>query len=171
MFGTGEWNDAVDGHFFTAQYLIEWDGSGTLGTNYCMANMNSQGLTGRMSAEGSLTVTDNDLTLKASDIAPNAFGFFITSETEGFVAHPGGSAGNLCLGGAIGRFVGAGQIKNSGPNAEIDVLIDLTDIPTPLGPVSMAPGQTRSFQLWHRDASAGGTPTSNFTNGLRITFN
>lgn len=170
MFGNGQWNDAENGHIFTNEYLVEWDGLGGFGTNYCMANLNSTGVSSTMSASGSLTVSDNDVTLTASDLPPLAFGFFITSEAEGFVANPGGSSGNLCLLGAIGRYVGPGQIQNSGVAGVIDLTIDLTQIPTPNGFVAAQPGLTRSFQLWHRDSSGGG-PTSNFTDGLRLMFN
>ncbi|QDV09213.1 hypothetical protein Poly30_47700 [Planctomycetes bacterium Poly30] len=170
MFGNGEWNDAEEFHTFTNQYLVEWDGLGGFGTNYCTANANSTGQPGSMSAAGSLTVSDNDLTLTASGLPNFAFGFFITSQTEGFVMNPGGSSGNLCLLGAIGRFVGPGQIQNSGSNGEIDLTVNLNMVPTPTGFVSVLPSETRSFQLWHRDSS-GGTPTSNFTDGLRLTFN
>ncbi len=171
LFGNGAWNDVTDAHFPTVQYLVEWDGMGGFGTNYCMANPNSQGTEGSMSATGSLSVSDNDLTVTASSIAQLAFGFFIVSRTEGFVMNPAGSEGNLCLGGAIGRYVGPGQIQNSGVASEINLAIDLTMIPQPLGFQSVVPGETWSFQLWHRDATGGGMPTSNFTDGLRLTFN
>ncbi|MFT6107849.1 MAG: hypothetical protein ACJA2W_000758 [Planctomycetota bacterium] len=171
MFGNGQWNDATDNHFITNQYLVEWDGNGGFGTNYCMANPNTTGQPSSVSAAGSLTAADNDLTLTASDLPLFGFGFFITSTDEGFVTNPGGSAGNLCLLGAIGRFVGPGQIQNSGSGGEIELALDLTQIPTPTGFISIQAGDTRSFQLWHRDSSSGGTPTSNFTDGLRLTFN
>ena len=170
MFANGAWNDAEDAHAQTTQYLVEWDGMGGFGTNYCIANPNSQGTEGRMSASGSLTVSDNDLTVTASMISPLSFGFFIVSRSEGFVANPGGSEGNLCLGGAIGRYVGPGQIQNSGTAAEINLLLDLTMVPQPLGFQSVAPGDTWSFQLWYRDTDSGGAPTSNFTDGLRLMF-
>ncbi|MEM8711604.1 MAG: hypothetical protein AAGG01_11675, partial [Planctomycetota bacterium] len=57
------------------------------------------------------------------------FGFFVTSQTEGFAANPGGSAGNFCLGGAVGRYVGPGQILNSGSLSQIELTIDLTQVP------------------------------------------
>jgi len=142
LFGNGEWNDAEDAHIFTNQYLVEWDGMGTLGTNYCMANVNSTGSTADISAEGSLTVADNDLTLTATNLPPLGFGFFIVSQTEGFVPGPGGSSGNFCLGGSVGRYVGPGQIQNSGSLGQIDLPIDLTQIPQPNGFVSVAAGHT-----------------------------
>ena len=42
-------------------------------------------------------------------------------------------------------------------------------MPTPSGFVMAAVGQTRYFTTWHRDA-VGGVATSNFTNGLAVTF-
>ena len=85
------------------------------------------------------------------------------------VAGPGGSQGTLCLGGAIGRYVGPGQIVNSGSTGEITLAIDLTQTPQPTGLVSVQPGETWNFQAWYRDA-IGGSATSNFTDGLSITF-
>jgi hypothetical protein len=167
--GFGEtWNDAAQMEH-PAGYVVEFSSDG-LGVSYCSTNPNSQGTEGRMSATGSLAVANNDLTVTASDITSLVFGFFIVSRTEGFVMNPAGSAGNLCLGGAIGRYVGPGQIQNSGLAAEISLPIDLTLIPQPLGFEAVAPGDTWSFQLWHRDSDSGGNPTSNFTDGLRLTF-
>ena len=47
-------------------------------------------------------------------LPPNAFGFFLTSRSQGLVMGPGGGRqGNLSLGGASGRYVAPGQIKYS----------------------------------------------------------
>jgi hypothetical protein len=140
-----------------------------LGVNYCTANPNSTGASASMSAAGSAAVVDNDVVLTASSLPLNAFGFFITSLTQGFVANPGGSSGNLCLGGSIGRYVGPGQIQNSGTTGAISVTLDLTQHPTPAGFVAVQPGQTWHFTAWHRDA-VGGAATSNFADGLSIAF-
>ncbi|QDV05238.1 hypothetical protein Poly30_07340 [Planctomycetes bacterium Poly30] len=140
------------------------------GTVFCdPAVANSTGASGMMSADGSSLVSDNDVTLIADSLPNFSFGFFITSRTQGFIANPGGSSGNLCLSGAIGRYVGPGQIQNSGANGSISLAIDLTRQPTPNGLISVLPGDSWSFQLWHRD-SVGGSTTSNFTNGLELTF-
>ena len=70
---------------------------GTLGTSYCgPAVANSTGSPATISADGSALVTDDDVTLIADDLPMNSFGFFLTSQTQGFVANPGGSSGNLC---------------------------------------------------------------------------
>ncbi|QDV05478.1 hypothetical protein Poly30_09760 [Planctomycetes bacterium Poly30] len=138
-----------------------------VGTNYCMPNANSSGVAATMSASGSPVVNANSVTLECSS-APNlVFGFFITSQTAGFAMNPGGSAGNLCLSGAVGRFVGPGQIQNSGLDGTITLPIDLTNLPQPNGGAAANPGETWRFQCWFRDSS-GGIPTSNFSDGLAI---
>ncbi len=143
--------------------------TGGLGMNYCMPVVNSTGAAGAMSASGSSLVASNNVTLMAGDLPANAFGFFITSQTQSFVMNPGGSSGNLCLGGAIGRYVGAGQIQNSGAAGAISLALDLTMTPQPTGFVSVLPGETWNYQAWFRDTSPAG-PTSNFTDGLQIDF-
>ncbi len=151
-----------------AVFIVELDGE--IGTSYCMVNPNSTTATSALIATGSTTALDNDIELTANDLPLNAFGFFITSLDQDFVANPAGSAGNLCLGGAIGRYVGAGQILNSGPAGSFGLVLDLTQTPTPTGFVSVMAGETRNYQAWHRDSVAG-VPTSNFSNGLSIDFN
>ena len=145
-------------------------GSGP-GMNYCMANANSTGAAASMSATGSANVAANNLVLEANDMPNNSFGFFITSLTQGFVAGPGGSSGNLCVGGAIGRYVGAGQIKNSGGTGGISLAVDNTMQPSPTGFVTVAAGETWNYQAWFRDTTPMGPATSNFTDGLEITHN
>ncbi len=144
-------------------------GGGGIGSNYCTANANSTGQTGRIAGSGSASVAANNLTLRAERLPQNAFGFFLTSTTQGFVANPGGSAGNLCVTGSIGRYVGPGQIKNSGASGSFSLLLNLPQTPSPGGFVTVLAGQTRNFQAWHRDV-VGGAATSNFTDGLAVTF-
>jgi hypothetical protein len=168
LFANGQWNDAELNHAFTNQYLVEYSNVG-IGVNYCTANANSTGQTGLISGAGSAAVAANNLTLEATRLPNNSFGYFLTSLTQASTPNPGGSQGVLCLGGAIGRYTGPGQIKNTGLIGEFSLLLNLTQIPTPTGFVSAVVGQTRNFQSWHRD-SVGGVATSNFTNGLAVTF-
>ena len=142
----------------------------SIGSNYCAAAVNSSGVAASMSALGSVRVVDNSLTILTSDMSTNAFGFFLTSPNQGFVQMPGGSQGNLCLSGTIGRFVGPGQIINSGAAGRISLVLDLTQHPTPTGFVSIQPGETWNFTAWFRDVAMGVT-TSNFADGLEIQFN
>ena len=151
--------------------MVRVDNGGGLGASYCgPAVVNSSGAPASIIAAGSAVAMDNDVTLTNTGMPANAFGFFIVSQTQGFTANPGGSEGNLCLGGAIGRYVGPGQIQNSGPAGMISLVLDLTDVPQPLGSVAVASGETWNFQMWFRDTSAAGTPTSNFSNGVQIDF-
>lgn len=122
-----------------------------------------------MTATGSDVAVDNNLTLGASGLPNNAFAFFITALGQAQVNNPGGSSGNLCLGGAIGRYVGPGQIQQAGSAGTIALMVDLTQIPTPNGFVTANAGDTWNFQAWYRDSSSTG-PTSNFTRGLELTF-
>ncbi|MEM6672060.1 MAG: hypothetical protein AAF726_04410 [Planctomycetota bacterium] len=73
------------------------------------------------------------------------------------------------LSGSIGRYVGAGQIKNSGAQGAIELDLDLGMTPQPTGFVSIAAGESWNFQAWFRD-SVGGMATSNFSDGLEIDF-
>jgi hypothetical protein len=148
--------------------LIEKEVPG-IGTNYCTANLNSTGVAATMSASGSSVVVDNNLTLEASNLPLNQFGYFIGSRTQGFVANPGGSQGNICLGAPIARFnsIGGYSIGNSGSSGTINLLIDMNNIP--LTPVtSVLAGETWNFQAWYRDMNPG--TVNNFTDGLSITF-
>ena len=138
---------------------------GGIGTNYCVAVANSTGVPASIAATGSDVVTDGVLYLMATDLPLNQFGYFLASETQGFVANPGGSQGNLCLGGAIARY--AKQAASSGAIGQITLGIDLGAIPT-TPPSAVQPGETWNFQLWYRDKNP--TTTSNFTDGVAVTF-
>ncbi len=105
----------------------------------------------------------------ADSLPAQAFGYFLTSATQGNVANPAGSQGVLCLGGAIGRFVGPGQILNSGASSQFRLRHDLTNHPTPSGLIQVQAGETWNFQAWYRDVVGGGA-TSNFSDGLSLTF-
>ncbi len=144
-------------------------GSG-LGTSYCgPAVTNSSGAPAVLMLTGSPIVTSNDLTLNCGSLPMNSFGFFLVSQMQGFVTAPGGSAGSLCLGGAIGRYVGPGQVQNSGTAGSISLLIDLTLVPQPTGFVAAQAGETWNYQTWFRDSIAG-MATSNFSQGVEITL-
>jgi hypothetical protein len=166
------WTDARgDGDIYAQNVGFDGalGGAPTLGTRYCgPAAVNSSGAPASISATGSAVVALDDLSLHAVDLARNAFSYFLASRTQGFVANAGGSQGNLCLGGAIGRNVG-GQVVNSGATGSVTVLAPLGTMPQPTGPVSVLAGETWHFQCWFRD-SVGGAATSNFSDGLALLF-
>ena len=82
-----------------------------VGANYCTPAPNSTGVAATIAGAGSASVALNNLTLASANLPQNAAAYFLCSRTQGFVQNAGGSAGNLCLGGAIGRRVG-GLIAN-----------------------------------------------------------
>jgi hypothetical protein len=146
-----------------------FDGIGGVGIAYCAAAVNSTGGIGSLAGSGSASTADNSLTLVATGLPPMVSGFFLTSTVQDFAMNPAGSEGNLCLGGAIGRYVGPGQIQQADASGAFSLLLDLANTPQPGGPVSINAGETWSFQAWHRDSNMAGS-TSNFTNGLEVVF-
>ena len=88
------------------------------------------------------------------------FGYFIMGDQQSFVPNPGGSAGDLCVGGNLVRLIP--PILNSGSAGEFSTTIDLTNVPK-VG--VFQPGETWNFQAWHRDVN-----TSNFSTAVTITF-
>jgi hypothetical protein len=139
-----------------------------LSENYCFTAANSTGVPAVISAGGSSGVAVDRLTVRCESLPSLVFGYFIVSSEQGFAGNPAGSQGNLCLDGSIGRFVGPGEVQNSGLNGVISLDVDPTSLPQPLGAVAAQPGETWNFQAWFRD----GNPqvTSNFSNGLTVTF-
>ncbi len=144
-----------------------------IGEVTCMAAETSVEQRAGCRASGSAAVAANDLRLHAERLPALTFGFFLASRSPGFVTQPGGSAGNLCLSGDIGRYVGPGQIQNTGAAGAFSLAMDLQSIPQPAGPVAAAAGERWYFQAWFRDVTTTGVPmpTSNFTAALAVDLN
>ena len=130
------------------------------GTNYC------DGGGAELVATGYPFTGGNDpLYLVASGLPVPSVGFFLVSSTQGFIPNPGGSQGNLCLTGNIGRiYNGSGAFAVDGCGS-ISLGINTLQLPQPGGNVAIQPGETWNFQAWYRDQ-----PTPTFTNGLSVTF-
>ncbi|MEM6672258.1 MAG: LamG-like jellyroll fold domain-containing protein [Planctomycetota bacterium] len=149
---------------------VQGCGTGNLGIGYCgPAVPNSTGAPAVITAGGSDVASMNDVTLRAAELPVGSFGFFLASRVQGTLPNPGGSEGTLCLAGSIGRYVGPGQIQQSGSTGAISLALNLSQVPQPTGFVVASAGQTWNFQAWYRDA-IGGQATSNFTDGLAIDF-
>lgn len=140
----------------------------SIGTNYCTAVPNSTGVISAITASGSTVVQLNNVTLECADLPLNSSGFFLVSRDQGFVVNPGGSTGNLCLGGSIGRY--SLWVLNAGGTGQVSLAIDLATIPHPTMPFAVIPGDTLNFQYWHRDGAPGGGATSNLSEGLEVGF-
>ena len=140
------------------------------GAPFCgPAQPNSTGTSASISGSGSGFAAENSLSLRAMALPPGSATLFLTSLTAGFVSQPGGSAGDLCLGGSIGRFAGPGQVQVASVQGTAVLGLDLTGLPQPTSSVAAMAGETWHFQAWFRDAVAG-QATSNFTDGLALTL-
>jgi len=133
--------------------------------HYCTSTPNSTGDTAMINVIGSPLVGHQDLALVASSLPSGQFGYFLCSQTPGLIIGPGGSHGNLCLSGVIGRFVTQVQVSDSDGIMGIDV--DMSALPDPAQTVIL-PGETWHFACWFRDLDPG--PTSNFTGGVSVLF-
>lgn len=155
-----------------AIWILTFERLGDIGQVFCEpAALNSIGSPGTLSAIGSTSVPVGRLTLRAQDLPVNTFGFFLASRTQGNATAIPGSLGLLCLDGAIGRFVRAGEIRNSGPFGAFELATDIGALPDPvLGSVAVQAGETWHFQAWHRDVNAMGGASSNLTAGLQVMF-
>lgn len=133
--------------------------------HYCDSTPNSTGAMAELNLLGSPVVAHGDLTLLASLLPAQQFGYFLTSQTAGFVQGPGGSNGDLCLGGVIGRY--ASDVASSGDGGGLSLAVDLDDMPSP-AQSSVQAGETWHFAAWFRDVDPD--PTSNFTGGVSVLF-
>ncbi|MCA9000750.1 MAG: hypothetical protein KDB61_02420, partial [Planctomycetes bacterium] len=157
--------DSQDGYAYL--YAVDL-GEPEIGSIYCgPAVPNSTGQSAAIAAFGSLSTADNDVTLVATQLPAAQFGFFLNGTAQSFVPNPGGSLGNLCVGGSLGRHNRAFEIFDSGPDGLGALALDLNSIPGPNMAASVMPGETWNFQCWYRDTVA---TSSNFSAAVSITF-
>ncbi|MFT5199880.1 MAG: cytochrome c peroxidase [Planctomycetota bacterium] len=142
-----------------------------MGFTYCdTAVDNSTGFAASISATGSVMASDNNLTLHAVSLPQNQFSMFVAGPSQELVLNPGGSQGNLCVGGGLiggfGRL--ATSLQLSGSIGAISHQLDLQNMPIAAAPYHMAitSGMTWNFQSWFRES--GGN--SNFSNAVSILF-
>ena len=148
-------------HQAGAVWVLQVDS--VLGTRYCTSAMaNSTGEVGRMELSGSELVSQDDLTLTATQLPPESnIGYFIMGTGISNFTPPG-SAGPICVSPGIQRFLppvnnttelGGGFARTVGMT----------------GPISgnITAGSTWNFQAWHRDLVAG---SSNLTDAVMVEF-
>jgi probable HAF family extracellular repeat protein len=136
---------------------------------YCApAVPNSTGCGAYVTAHGSGSASITDLRLSTGSLPPGSAGYFLTSTVQGSVFPVPGSQGRLCLGGAIGRIAGPGQVFVAGASGRGSVDLTSGTLPTPTGTATVLVGDTWNFQAWYRDANPGAT--SNFSDAVSVTF-
>ena len=131
----------------------------SLGTNYCVATVNSSGLAAQMSAVGSDVAADQDLTLVTDGVVPGVPGLYFFGPNA--IQVPFGN-GFRCVGGSTSRVQPAAFADAQGRATRV------LDFNAPYGG-TITSGACLHFQLWYRDSMAGAG--FNLSDGLKIQFN
>ena len=76
--------------------------------------------------------------------------------------------GELCAGGSIGRLIAPPQVSD--PNGFQRHVIDTAPLSTSASSATVLAGETRVFQLWHRDVLPNGMPTANTSTAVALTY-
>ncbi|MFT5199338.1 MAG: hypothetical protein ACI87O_002007 [Planctomycetota bacterium] len=184
MFGSGEWNDAVIDHFSTNAFIVEWGSSGGTGVPFC--NPNNSNSTGFPAVLAGTTGSGvgSGLHLEITDGVPGQLAYLLAGN-EATVGIPV-SNGQFCLVGtptasffrynvagtdmdSIGGFDASGTWINVMGTSTTGFGFDVPSTIPDSVPIPIVAGDTWHFQAWYRDTPAG-SGTSNFTNGLSVTF-
>ena len=131
----------------------------TVGAPYCEPPANSTGAVGRLSLSGSASVSRSDLGLHASALPAQKTSIIVLGGNAAEI--PVGSS-LLCLQAPFKRYA----IVNSSSAGTIDHAIPIASLPA-IYPGDVAPGETRRFQVWHRDSGLDGF---GFSEAVRVTF-
>ncbi len=141
---------------------------GQVGVTFCSATTNSTGGPARLFGEGQNGVLANDLALRCEGLAHGSAGYFLIGSDAAPVSQPGGSLGNLCLGGTFGRF--RDQVLAADGLGRVRLQLDLLRLPGAAQALAPNPGDTLRFQYWYRDRDTSGAAVSNFSEGLEVRF-
>ena len=137
-----------------------------LGSEECPGVPNTTGDAGQLLAIGLPEAAANRVLLSIRKLPSQTFYLPIVSRDAGLIVNPGGSDGNLCLSGAIGRILDSTGVTTL--LGEGTAPINLSQIPGPGGFSNVIAGDTWRFQVWYRDS--GSSSSSNLTNSIAITF-
>jgi len=124
----------------------------------CTALPNSVGRGARIGWRGSASVAADDLELTFAGAPAGVFG--VVFHGQGLTRVPLGN-GLLCVGAQLVRLA----VVQAGPSGSLSIAPHLATSPFP--GAAVAPGDTRTFQLWYRDI---GGAAFNLSDGLEVTF-
>ena len=135
-----------------------------IGQTTCIGVPGPFGLVARLGAVGSTRAHVGVVEFEGLDLPHFTTALLVGGSQGAFVPNPGGSAGNICLTGAVRLTTGFGPTDLVG---RWEGIVELPDSGAP-GAFQVTAGSTWHFQLWFRQA--GSPPTSNFSSGLALTF-
>lgn len=138
-----------------------------MGQEICPGVANSTGQSAEVEVLGTDEAETNWVALRARGLPPGAFGFFLGSQSQGFLPGVGGSQGNLCLGGILYRFNRPGQWGAASDAGLSEMRLDTAD-PLRGSIPSILAGQDWTFQFWYRDRNP--MPTTNFSAATHVMF-
>ena len=111
----------------------------------------------------------NVIELRAAGLQPGSmFGALIVGNQLVPPMPAGSGVGQLCVGGASG-FV-TSQIQSASASGEHSFTLDTSSVATSIGVLAFQPGESWTFQDWHRDSTPQGQATSNTSNALQVQF-
>ncbi|MCP3920415.1 MAG: sulfatase-like hydrolase/transferase [bacterium] len=129
-------------------------------STFCATTPNTAGPGALLRHTGSIRVSNNAFSLRASQVPPNQFGIFLYGAGRGYL--PLGDA-FLCVGLPFFRLP---VVQSTSQGLAIGA-VDLTQPPQPAGRIEA--GTTWHFQYWYRDPQAQGSDF-NLSHGLTVTF-
>ena len=128
---------------------------------YCLSSPNSVGAGARISWEGTVSITYNDLALTATSCPVNQFGIFYYG--PGALQIPFGDGWRCVGGGTVIRF----PPQSSSADGEVLQAIDYPNPPQAAGRIQS--GSNWNFQYWGRDPASGGSGF-NLSDALSVVF-
>jgi hypothetical protein len=127
---------------------------------YCAASANSAGAGAHIGSNGSVSIATNNFTLSTTGCPPTVFALYFYSATQ-ISPVPFGN-GVRCIGTPLVRL----PVIQSSANGVAAYTLNFGALPSQ---GQIHPGDSRDFQLWYRDPSAGGA-AFNASNALNATF-
>ncbi|MCP3919282.1 MAG: hypothetical protein GY711_27395 [bacterium] len=130
-------------------------------TRFCTSTINSSGAAARIRAEGTGSISSNNLVLEASPV-PSEAGFFFYGSAP--VQQPSGN-GFRCIGGNMFKLPIVFRAGDA-----LTYAVDFKTPPTNMGPGAIVAGSTWYFQAIFRDTANGGSGGFNYSDGMEILF-
>ncbi|MFT4539719.1 MAG: glucose/arabinose dehydrogenase [Planctomycetota bacterium] len=133
-------------------------------SSFCSTSPNSIGSGAVLGSSGSVSVTNNNLTLNVNGAAPNQFGLFYYGPNQTSLAF---GDGVRCVGGSTFRLNPVTLSDFFGDNSKA---LDFTTGVTGGGTGQILAGSSWNFQYWYRDPGGPGGTGYNLSDGLNALF-